>query len=432
MSFIDNRQETQELRQRQAMIQQSLQMKRLSAQQAMIDNNPRQMALRKERERLVGSAAQRQEGIEDEELFQGKISSEQKMQGLGTPASRAKKVPILDDSALEHKAGVMRERALQMHRSEKSTFDFPIHSANPCPRVPKSSGPWHQLVAQRQTFRQAAGINPNTYEFIALNGTLSNGGTADLLKAKNVVKQPNLAKALIHAAERFAEVGSEARRLVNNSPGSGGRPNPNVLNRHGTNIEVFVYMIEIPFKDGQIDKTLKLTYEFSTTRPGYVISQAINDETPATITTGPTIANPDDVGLADTYSSTHADTGTTKIATLLEQNPMLTRRENEERLDARTKLAGEGARFQLVRNRIDRLANNSRIYTRGVGSDRHVYWTTFSTLWLNWLSVFDSAYDISDATVATKLKDPTANWTVPVTKTRSSQWQVKSTDIKVE
>ena len=52
----------------------------------------------------------------------------QQMQGRVKPTLQAKGVSINDDTALEHEADVMGAKALQMRRSEKSAFEFPIHN----------------------------------------------------------------------------------------------------------------------------------------------------------------------------------------------------------------------------------------------------------------------------------------------------------------
>ncbi|TFH41368.1 MAG: DUF4157 domain-containing protein, partial [ANME-2 cluster archaeon] len=51
----------------------------------------------------------------------------QQMQGRVKPTMQAKGVVINDERALEHEADVMGTKAMQMRRTEKSAFEFPIH-----------------------------------------------------------------------------------------------------------------------------------------------------------------------------------------------------------------------------------------------------------------------------------------------------------------
>lgn len=74
-------------------------------------------------------------------------------------------------------------------------------------------------------------------------------------------------------------------------------------------------------------------------------------------------------------------------------------------LDAYTKFAGEGARWQCVRNHLSKLRDNSWFYTREPKT-KQVWGVTFRTLWASWKSDFDKAYDIPDAKVRTTLLKP--------------------------
>ena len=71
----------------------------------------------------------------------------------------------------------------------------------------------------------------------------------------------------------------------------------------------------------------------------------------------------------------------------------------EKNLDAYTKIAGEGARWQCVRNHAAKLKNNSCFFTT-CGIPGKVRAVTFKHLWLSWKDYFGKKYDITDNTVA--------------------------------
>lgn len=77
---------------------------------------------------------------------------------------------------------------------------------------------------------------------------------------------------------------------------------------------------------------------------------------------------------------------------------------DEHNLDAYTKLAGEGARWQCVRKHASMLRDDSLFYTADPNSDTKVLAIDFKTLWITWAETFDKDYDITDKTVADKLQ----------------------------
>jgi len=69
-----------------------------------------------------------------------------------------------------------------------------------------------------------------------------------------------------------------------------------------------------------------------------------------------------------------------------------------KRLDAVTKLAGEGARWQCVRLHAAHLRDSSRFYTQLQGDTRKAY-ITLERLWGTWGAKFGSAFNIPNDTV---------------------------------
>lgn len=72
----------------------------------------------------------------------------------------------------------------------------------------------------------------------------------------------------------------------------------------------------------------------------------------------------------------------------------LTSGTGEKNVDAYTKIAGEGARWQCVRKHASKLKNDSRFFTANPADDQTVFAIPFKTLWLNWKTGFHNKYDI--------------------------------------
>jgi hypothetical protein len=76
----------------------------------------------------------------------------------------------------------------------------------------------------------------------------------------------------------------------------------------------------------------------------------------------------------------------------------------EKNLDAYTKIAGEGARWQCVRKHAANLQDDSLFFTRsGNPGGGKVWGVTFRSLWLSWAADFGKKYDVADATVRTAI-----------------------------
>jgi hypothetical protein len=125
----------------------------------------------------------------------------------------------------------------------------------------------------------------------------------------------------------------------------------------------------------------------------------------------------------------HHATAGTPIASLTGQDAKLTKGENEARLDARAKLAGEGARWQCVLHNLGTIRDHSRIWTT-VPKTKKVHYVRFDTMWLNWVNVFDGDYNIPDWVVAAKLKTPDI-WNGKVHDEKREQFKPAAGDIPV-
>ena len=242
------------------------------------------------------------------------------------------------------------------------------------------------------------GINPpviDTKDYLYNQGTLpifgGGGVDADLLVAKNVTSQNSLLLALRYASEKFETIAANAKRIQDFRGGL----SANIERRHPTQMEHFIYQIKIPIKS----KLLTLRYQYANNSPGYIIYQELKDtntsEGPANISNLPN--NNPERGYATSYSSTHELTGNSLWKDLLDQDPNASQAENSKKLDARTKIAGEGARFRLIRDNIETISDNSRVY---LIEGSNVLFVKMSELWTNWRNVFGSNYGIENKTIA--------------------------------
>lgn len=262
----------------------------------------------------------------------------------------------------------------------------------------------------------------NGFTFIKNGGTLYLPNMGDLLIAKNVKHQPTMILSLQYAANRFSEIGNMANRIKAADGGMANSPNP----RNPNNMYPFVFQISVPFGKKDNHKTLTVKYQYANNATGYVIAQEVTGEGESDMTNAPnTNAAP---GFAGTYFSTHGNTGATKLSDLIEQDSSLPEQENAERLDARTKLAGEGARFNVVKDNMATISDRTIIYTE---DKTHAYYIRFRSLWMNWGGLFNSAYGITNDQLATQLINP-AVWNLNYAPTKIKKGMLKeSNTIKV-
>jgi hypothetical protein len=254
---------------------------------------------------------------------------------------------------------------------------------------------------QRLPFNEALAhhhiAGPGKYTQTKSGGVLANGNPADLLTATKVDEQADDLAALKYAATRFAPIGAAAVAVAAAAGGTNGTMNP----RSGAQSEPFVYVITVPYRRGEEHREFGITYQWAVGTPGYIVRLSATGEGNAASMVTVVNPTPNAAGLAASFFSTHAATGATALGGMIHQDPNRTQGQNEASLDARTKLAGEGARFNFVRDNMDRIADDSRIYMKDSGN---VYWDPFKHLWLQWAGVFNSGYGISDSTVAAALR----------------------------
>ncbi len=105
--------------------------------------------------------------------------------------------------------------------------------------------------------------------------------------------------------------------------------------------------------------------------------------------------------LAD-FSSTHHNRADHNLMADT-NNAGNTARIKEEKLDASTKLIGEGARFQAVAKHQANLTDSTKFFIRNNENNTSVRWITFDKLWLTWSMNFGKAFNITDEQVKARL-----------------------------
>jgi hypothetical protein len=348
----------------------------------------------------------------------------QQAQGRVQPTMQMKDgVPVNDDAGLEREADVMGGRAAQPttgHKTQrKGKLAMEKHNSSP--------------IAQLRCFSDALTDNkilpPRDYTEVSGGGTLATavaGATeADLVTAKNTQESANIGKALNQAGDRFAEIGIKVNAILAGygagvfAPWNGGET-ANML-------EPFIYRIKVPYKKGNKKNHIELDYQSATAFRGYIVRQKDSDDESTSFIHNAGTSNPTIKGQVNTFNMAHANTGDQALSNNLKQEDSKSKETNEARIDARTKLAGEGARWLLVRNNYTTIADDSRIWTQHKGK---VYSVSFKTLWLSWAGVFGFDYNIEDAVVADKLVND-GNWADTPDVVKRNRWAAKKHDIEV-
>ncbi len=233
------------------------------------------------------------------------------------------------------------------------------------------------------------------------NGKKMNDGSVyDLLidQEPDSIKK-NLLDAIKYSASRFSQVGSIAKDISTQDGGLVTLGNTRDANK----MYPFIFESTVRFKEGSEEKSIILGYKYANNTPGYVVYQEVTGEEMAEMSGVKN--NEEQAGYAKTYFSSHNDSGDKKISKQINQIVTDKQSNNSLRLEARTKLAGEGARFDVVLNNMNALSDETPIYTVS-GNGKNAHYIKFSELWKNWALVFGSKYGISNNVVAEKLKTP--------------------------
>lgn len=206
--------------------------------------------------------------------------------------------------------------------------------------------------------------------------------------------QGNRTAALTKASEHAAVVGNRTVGL------EWTKDDANFNDDGAASLDPFLFKVTVPFGKTEEDKSpelLELTYQHADRWTGYVtgIEDTTNDATKG----GVKMVNgrEDTSHTKGTYGNEH-DQGKTASTNVASD----TDGDKEENLDAYTKIAGEGARWQCVRNHAANLQNDAMFFT--AVDEKNVAVVTFVELWLNWVGAFGPRYDIPDSDVVKAMK----------------------------
>ena len=328
----------------------------------------------------------------------------QQAQGRVRPTLQTKsRLAVNDDAALEQEADRMGAQAMALKASNSAA------SAALRPASPRTE------VAQAKNLKQAG-----------LAASFSDDGKRDLVSDKREVnlyvkkddtKAANKVDAIKKAAALNAQVGvavdgyaeNTLRIRKKNDKWTG---KAEALDSDGLNkVDPFMFGVMVPFGDAEHDEQIELIFQHAVQWTGYV--EAIYDSTNVNTRSVPTMF---DVGEDPSIRGSSGTIGehyrNLKFSNVHEKHPAtsaapkildLTSGGGERNLDAYTKLAGEGARWQCVRNQSAHLSDDSLFYTAHASDPTKVQGIEFKTLWITWAETFNKDYDISDLTVRQKI-----------------------------
>ena len=255
------------------------------------------------------------------------------------------------------------------------------------------------------------------------NGTrqaVSDGRKVNLYLKEHATRAASKIAAIQQAAALNAGLGVSVDNYARDTLGIADKnakwtPDKADLNdKDAPTIDPFMFGVTVSFLDGGHDQRLELIFQHARQWTGYV--EAIYDSTNTDTRAVPTMY---DAHGEDALKGTSGIIGhhyrNLKFSNIHEKHPgnsttaapnilALTQGGGEKNLDAYTKLAGEGARWQCVRNHAAKLRDDSLFYTAHGADNKKVYAIDFKTLWITWAETFDKDYDIADKTVADKLK----------------------------
>ncbi len=179
-------------------------------------------------------------------------------------------------------------------------------------------------------------------------------------------------------------------------------------------IDPFQFEVFVGYDDRYIGNLLRVKVEFGYSYNGYVI-QVEDDErgVKASMQTRPKYGASQygaetgtEPGMPATYSQTHHSSGYQRLGWLIDKvgRDQATLAENEEGIDAYTKVIGEGARWDCVAAMGTKVSDSTEFYFRPVeGVDEWAY-LTFEHLWANW-KAFGTKFGISDTEVKEKMRE---------------------------
>lgn len=148
---------------------------------------------------------------------------------------------------------------------------------------------------------------------------------------------------------------------------------------------------------------LEANYHFGESASGYVIGVQFQGDQKAEMT-----ADDPNYSVAPakvtSYSKTHRKTNNQKLIDLsAPQDATQSEDTNEQRMDSPTKILGEGARWNAVRDHRDNITDDTVFYVEGEYGNKTNPGIKFQHLWKCWKGEFSKAYGIPNLTLIHKI-----------------------------
>ena len=306
----------------------------------------------------------------------------QQAQGKVKPTMQMKAgVPINDEVSLEHEADMMGAQAMHVGLSHANTSQH-IVSAISAPA---------QLTSKTALQRKRYDPNGATYQNDSENVWLDK----NLAKIGHVFTQDAGTQGTrVELIEKFADAGEAVGSAVAGSAwitAASDYGKPEIDNK----IDPFRLRVSGVHS---VNKNLALDYHFGPYNLGYVVKVNDNGNVSSMATRDQLAGNKK--GIAASYSNQHHDTGSKDLENTANAIAVGRKQsDNEASLDANTKMAGEAARFNCVKNQLLNLRDDTYFFTHT--EERDVQWVKFADLWLTWSATFNKDFGISDEEVKT-------------------------------
>lgn len=231
-------------------------------------------------------------------------------------------------------------------------------------------------------------------------------GTVNIYK-KTIAAKDTRVDAISAAATAMAPVGN-----VQKTTGVGFTTDQADYNKDAVaSIDPFIYRVATAHKQETADdaetRAFELDYQLSKgVFPGYVIK--VKDGARSAVMKAQDPTESTDAGVMAEYSNKHAQTGENAISGYLGDDQQTNKKKSEEGFDAVTKLAGEGARFDCVKNNLSTVTDETYFYTTKKktteqgGNNKTNPGMVFKKLWNTWGAEFKANYGISNETLEDK------------------------------
>lgn len=320
-------------------------------------------------------------------------------------------MPVNDNPGLESEADVMGQRALAAGATQLASRTDTPRAASHRPTA----------VAQRRTLAEAVsldklGLGPTGHTFPVLDGVPHAG--AELYSDAATPLADNRTDAMAQIATRAAKIGKDVKseasavvphdkapfdRRYANNPGAYFYAQERLGDEKYEAIDPFTHGSYCQIKDGSY---LVLMYQHTYGFDGYITGVedgtaekegVYKREIAASMKHG---KNRADTESDVEYSNQHAQTGGKNL------NELANEGQGHQNFDAVTKLAGEGARFQWVRNHIGTISDSTE-FTAPATDSIPALSITFAKLWVSWKDWFAGEYDIPDKKIIEVLR---AKW----------------------